>query len=157
MSRPVPFASLPSSVQQKLTGRASPNASRGKKPRRLTVAQLKRAEQRARTEQRAREFKRLCVANGLPLPTREYVFDAMNKPRRQFRFDFAWIEEKLALECDGGIWTRGAHGRGTGITRDHEKRNLATLQGWRVLHCVPKALNADATIELVRQALAPHP
>lgn len=49
-------------------------------------------------------------------------------------FDFAWIERKLLLEVQGGIWTGGAHARGKGIVRDHLKACRAAAQGWRVLY-----------------------
>ncbi len=69
-------------------------------------------------------------ANGLPMPTREYTFA---KPRR-WRFDFAWIDQKLAAEIDGGVYSQGRHTRGKGFENDCEKNNQAVLMGWRVLH-----------------------
>ena len=83
-------------------------------------------------------------------PYREWQFH----PVRLWRFDFAWPDHKLALEVDGGIWVRGAHGRGTGIQRDQEKLNAAAVLGWRVLRVQPKELATMATVHLVREALA---
>lgn len=60
---------------------------------------------------------------------REYVFA---KPRR-FRFDFAFPNEKVAVEIEGGSWVGGRHTSGKGFQSDCEKYNLATLMGWRVL------------------------
>jgi len=53
------------------------------------------------------------------------------KPRR-FRVDFAWLVERLLVELHGGVWALGpqAHSWGTGIKRDHDKRDLAAAQGW---------------------------
>lgn len=66
---------------------------------------------------------------GLPDPVRE--FKAILG--RRFRWDFAWPEHKLLVEVQGGIWQRGGHSTGKGITRDAEKLNLASLAGYRSL------------------------
>jgi very-short-patch-repair endonuclease len=76
----------------------------------------------------------IWTAVGLPVPQREYRFDAV----RRWRFDFAFPEIKLAVEIDGGVWTRGRHTRGAGYGGDMEKFNAATLAGWRVLHYTPQ-------------------
>lgn len=62
-------------------------------------------------------------------PIREYAFA---KPRR-WRFDFAWPDQKLAVEIEGGVWTNGRHTRGSGFIADSEKYNTAALLGWKVL------------------------
>lgn len=67
---------------------------------------------------------------------REYKFDEREgKESRQFRFDYAWPQKRIALEVEGGIWRKGggAHSHPTGIIRDIEKYNLAMMQGWRVI------------------------
>ena len=62
-----------------------------------------------------------------------YVREYQAIPGRRFRFDFAWLEQRLLVEVNGGTYTQGAHSTGQGIARDYEKANLAVLQGWRVL------------------------
>jgi hypothetical protein len=57
--------------------------------------------------------------------------------KRKWRFDLADKKNKIAIEIEGGIWTRGAHGRGTGIMRDIEKYNAAQSLGWRIFRTVP--------------------
>lgn len=74
------------------------------------------------------EFALACRVIGLPAPVREYRFH----PPRRFRFDFAWPALKIAVECEGGVWTDGRHVRGRGFLGDCEKYNLATRDGWRV-------------------------
>lgn len=62
-----------------------------------------------------------------PKLTPEYKFDA----KRKFRFDF-YVESnglKVALELEGGIWSKGRHTRPTGFLRDMEKYNLAASMG----------------------------
>lgn len=91
---------------------------------------------------RQRIFLAMVKAAGLPQPHREYQFDSS----RRFRADYCWPQHGIILEQEGGIWTRGAHGRGTGISRDIEKYNLAATLGYRVVRCVPKDLCTPETI-----------
>jgi len=88
-------------------------------------------------------------ALGLPEPTREYL--AIKG--RKFRFDFAWLEQRLLVEVNGGTYTQGAHSTGRGIARDYEKCNLATLAGWRVLSFDGKSVKDGTAVEVIRQAL----
>lgn len=53
-------------------------------------------------------------------------------PPRRWRFDYAWPEKKIAIEYEGGVFTRGRHTRPLGFNNDCEKYNTATLLGWRV-------------------------
>jgi very-short-patch-repair endonuclease len=88
----------------------------------------------------------------LPEPQREYRFD----PSRRWKFDFAWPNWQVAVECEGGIWTHGRHTRGSGFEADCEKYNTATVQGWRVLRFTSGIIQSGAAIatliEAVRQA-----
>lgn len=79
----------------------------------------------------------LWRAYGLETPEKEYRFH----PTRKWRFDFAWPKERVALEIEGGIWTRGAHVRGAHFLSDCEKYNTAALLGWRVFRFTPEQLN----------------
>lgn len=71
---------------------------------------------------------------------------------RRFRFDYSWPDVKVAIEVEGGIWSRGSHGRGTGIVRDMEKGNLAAVKGWTVLRLTPQQLPTIGTIDLLQRA-----
>lgn len=63
---------------------------------------------------------------------------------RKWRFDCAWVDQKIAVEIEGGIWRRkGAHNTGLAITRDIEKSNAALLLGWRVLRFTVQMLEKD--------------
>jgi hypothetical protein len=95
---------------------------------------------------------------GIPKPELEYVF----APPRKWRFDFAFPDHYantghfyggVALEVEGGVWTRGRHGRGSGIVKDMEKYNAAALAGWLVLRVLPKDLCTDTTATMLRMAL----
>lgn len=95
---------------------------------------------------------------GLPAPRAEYLFA---KPRR-YRFDLAWPEPKIALEWEGGIWSKdpqakAAHAMPLAILRDMEKNNCAVLAGWRVLRFQPSQITeaAQAVRELFAQPWQP--
>jgi very-short-patch-repair endonuclease len=81
--------------------------------------------------------------------TPEYRFD----PKRKWRFDFAFLEHKVALECEGGIWTAGRHTRPSGFVKDMEKYNRAAVLGWRVVRVAPDELCMQETLDMVREAI----
>lgn len=74
---------------------------------------------------------------------------------RRWRFDVAWPAQKVAIEMEGGIWSRGRHTRGGGYRQDMEKNNAAAILGWTVLqYCVNDLeLSPVQTIEEVIRAL----
>ncbi len=94
-------------------------------------------------------FERLLRSVGLPAPVREHRFH----PVRRWRFDYAWIDHKVALEVEGGVWTGGRHTRGAGFVGDMEKYNAAVVAGWRVVRVVPGKLCASATVGMLESLL----
>lgn len=94
-------------------------------------------------------FPAFCVAAGLPEPVAECPFH----PVRKWRFDFAWPEFHVSLECEGAIWTNGGHSRGSGKRNDHEKFTNAAILGWRILYCQPSDLITAQTIQSIRSAI----
>lgn len=52
---------------------------------------------------------------------------------KDWRFDIAIIDNKIAIELEGGVFTRGRHSRGLGMVNDMNKYNAATVNGWRLL------------------------
>lgn len=89
-------------------------------------------------------------AHGMPKPEKEYRFH----PVRKWRFDYAIVEHKVAIEVEGGIWTGGRHTRGKGFLNDCVKYNTATSMGWKVLRFQPKDLYKKETIELIKKTLS---
>ena len=76
----------------------------------------------------------------LPPPVREYRFArgftdpfTQQTKDRLWRFDFAWPDQKVALEIEGGAWVSGRHTRGAGFENDCEKYAAALLLGWKVI------------------------
>jgi hypothetical protein len=82
-------------------------------------------------------------------PVPEYRFHAT----RKWRFDYAWPEQKVALEVDGGAWTQGRHTRGAGFIADQQKRNTAVDLGWRVFHTTPSGVFSGETITFLKNAI----
>ncbi|MDE2096720.1 MAG: hypothetical protein KGL39_05680 [Patescibacteria group bacterium] len=64
-------------------------------------------------------------------------------PPRLWRFDRAHAEAKVAIECEGGVWSGGAHTRGRGYTEDCQKYNRAAALGWRVFRLTINMLRED--------------
>ena len=73
---------------------------------------------------------------GLPEPIEEFKFH----PTRKWRADYAWPKEKIIVEIEGGIWTKGRHTRGSGFIGDMEKYNAAGRLGYRVFRFTPSEL-----------------
>jgi len=94
-------------------------------------------------------FDALCRAAGLPVPEAEVPV----VPGRRFRWDWAWKEHRVALEVQGGVWTRGRHTRGAGYSRDTEKLNEGQLAGWLVLYATTQQVSSGQALEWVRRAL----
>lgn len=74
-------------------------------------------------------------------------------PTRKWRFDYAFVEAKVALEVEGGVHTAGRHIRPKGFLNDMEKYNAAAVSGWRVLRCTPSTLRTFATIKMIKEAI----
>jgi hypothetical protein len=73
--------------------------------------------------------------------------------KRQWRFDMAIPDKKIAIEVEGGIWVNGGHTRGSGFMLNMEKYNEAAILGWRLLRCPPDQLLSDKFFQLVKRAL----
>lgn len=91
----------------------------------------------------------LIRAEGLPEPAREYRFSET----RRFRFDFAWPDLQVAVECEGGTWSGGRHVRGGGYAKDLEKYNLAALMGWICLRFTRDMIEDGTAIEMIKQVM----
>lgn len=98
-----------------------------------------------------------CRSERLPTPELEYRFH----PTRRWRFDYAWPEQKVALEQEGGVWSGGRHTSGAGFMKDCEKYNTATVMGWRIIRGTPSQVRSLSVITYLLPLLkgtdvAPH-
>ncbi len=89
-------------------------------------------------------------AMGLALPEKEYRFHET----RRWRFDFAYPEQQLAVEVEGGTWAGGRHTRGSGYEKDCEKYNEAALRGWSVLRFTGSMIKSGKAVETLKEALS---
>jgi len=106
-------------------------------------------------------------ALNIPEPTREYRFCAYevggpgtgvrarleDAGLRDWRFDFAWPGNRVAVEIEGGTWAKGRHVRGAGYESDCEKYNAATSLGWRVFRLTGNMLDVGSWYEMLEKAL----
>lgn len=81
----------------------------------------------------------------------EFEFAAV--PGRRFRWDIAFKEKRLLIEVNGGIWHKGGHSTGKGITRDCEKNNLAVLLGYRCLAVTADHIKSGQALKWILEAL----
>jgi hypothetical protein len=87
----------------------------------------------------------------LPAPTLEYRF----APPRRWRFDLAFIDARLAVEIEGGVFLPAGsrHTRGAGFRNDVCKYAEATVLGWRVLRILPEHVRSGQALDWIERAL----
>lgn len=139
MSIAVKFSELPADVRGRIRGSAP------KRTKNKVMAGLRRAQDEIRRD----SFFKMLERAHLPLPTPEHQFHET----RKWRFDFAWLPEKVALEVEGGIYSGGAHTRGKHFESDALKYNTATVMGWRILRVTPEHLYDRATEKMLKAVL----
>lgn len=81
----------------------------------------------------------------------EVVVEHKFHPSRKWKFDFAHVTTKVAIEIEGGTgWrmkgkakgARGRHVSPEGFAEDCEKYNAATALGWKVFRLTAAMVNA---------------
>jgi hypothetical protein len=75
---------------------------------------------------------------------------------RKFKWDFRIYKDfktDLLIEIQGGIWVKGGHSTGIGITRDCEKLNLATLAGYSCMAFTKKHIQTGKGLKWVQEYL----
>lgn len=111
-----------------------------------------------RRKQRIDWVKVLCIhiaAEELPDPQAEHRFH----PTRQWRFDLAWPQHKVACEIEGGTWMRTNDGRSKGhanpirFAQDCEKYNEAALSGWLLVRVTPSMIDDGRAVAWLCRAL----
>jgi very-short-patch-repair endonuclease len=95
------------------------------------------------------EYMLRVFGQKLPSAVREYRFH----PTRRWRFDFAWPDHKVAVECDGGQWAFKGGRHNTDADRD--KINTATSLGWSVLRFSRHQITheIDTVLDRLRESL----
>lgn len=103
-----------------------------KKPRAVRKQERSRIEVALELQLKAKRF---------PKPATEFHF----LEDRNFRFDFAWPDRKIAVEVQGT-----QHRIRDRFHADIEKRALALLAGWRVLEVSGRAVRDGRAIQWLR-------
>lgn len=96
------------------------------------------------------ELVEQLVKAGVEVPLREVKFCIHG---RQWRFDMAWAEQRVAVEVDGGAWSQGRHTRGAGFKEDCIKLNHAAREGWKVLRFTTDMVTDGTAAEFVKETL----
>ena len=102
----------------------------------------------------------------LPEPKQEYRFAAVavgeGKGLRarldaaglqDWRFDIAYPDQRIAVECEGGTWSGGRHTRGKGYESDCRKYNRATALGWRVYRFTSGMVESGEAIQTLQRVM----
>ena len=95
------------------------------------------------------EFALQLRAHAVTGWTREFRFH----PTRKWRFDFAFPEQKVAIELHGATYSNGRHNRGAGMRNDADKVNAAQLMGWLTLTFTSDHLKDGTALQHVKEAL----
>jgi hypothetical protein len=96
------------------------------------------------------DFFRLIEDNpAIPDPVEEFKFH----PKRKWRTDLAWPEQKLALEIEGGTFQEKGGHRGSiaGYLKDKEKYNNYSIQGWFLLRFTPQEMKSCEAYDVLRE------
>lgn len=97
-------------------------------------------------------FDQQCRGVGLPRAEPEWGFH----PTRQWRFDRAWPAFKVAVEIDGGVFSKGRHTRGLGYEEDCVKMAEALLLGWSVYRFSTGQIKKGVAIAFLERDLLPR-
>lgn len=103
----------------------------------------------------------------LPMPEMEYRFGAVaaggpgkglrarltEAGLKDWRFDFAWPNLKLAVEVEGGAWVGGRHTRGKGFLEDLRKYQAAQMMGWTVYRTAGELIKSGEAVKTIEELI----
>lgn len=97
-----------------------------------------------------RIFRRLLKSSGLPAPAAQHPVKIGKEPAY---IDFAYPQERLAIETDGYRW----HGAKKRWEKDVMRTNELQAMGWRVVRITWAEMTErpERVVSLIRQLLAP--
>ena len=75
---------------------------------------------------------------------------------RRFKWDFAFVEDRLLIEVQGAVWVKGGHSTGVGITRDCEKFSIASANKWFTIPVTTDHVKNGKALEWIKQFLTPN-
>ena len=86
----------------------------------------------------------------------EIVRELRFHPTVRWRFDIALPELKIAIEIEGGIFSKGGggrHNRGSGMRKDMRKYNEAAIYGWSVIRVLPEWVKSGEAADYVMRVV----
>jgi len=86
-------------------------------------------------------------AEKLPPVEREYMFHG----ERKWRLDFAWPDQRIAVEIEGGLHSGGRHTRAKGYQEDITKYNEAVAAHWAVFRFSTSDVMSGRAIEFIKR------
>lgn len=89
-------------------------------------------EVKAKKKKKPRSPGKLFIKEQLEAAGVDYVTEWRFDKVRRFRFDWAIVALKVAIEYEGLGYSKTHHTSSDGYTSNAEKYNLAQLQGWKV-------------------------
>lgn len=130
---------------------------------RITIAEYRALRSEARQSRPARggpsavrrdykaEFLDQLRLLNLPAPVAEHRFHGT----RNWRFDWAYLDQKIAIEYQGGNYTgRGGHNSVKGLRNDYAKFTEASLLGWTLILIDSETVASGKAAEWVERALS---
>ena len=119
----------------------------------------------------AREKWEIMFAGQLDIKDWAYGREFIFHPTRKWRFDFVisdfddqhkldvcmermpghLVKKAIAVEIEGGTWSRGRHTRGSGFAKDCEKYNTAAALGWRVFRFTAQMVEDGSAIKFLEE------
>ena len=120
----------------------------------MSLAEFKRiiapGATKPKNDYKARFLRDLSSA-GIPAPQTEHRFH----PERKWRLDYAYPDLRIAIEYQGGNFSRGKGGHSSvaGLMRDYEKFTEASLLGWTLILIDAASVRSGQAVEWVRRAL----
>lgn len=97
------------------------------------------------------DFAKQLEWDDLPEAQREFHF--AKAIGRQWRFDFAWPEHRIAIEMEGGIFVAGRHNRPISMEKDMEKYNAAVMLGWKLGRFSKRMIKSGEAVAWLKEML----
>ncbi len=77
--------------------------------------------------------------------------EVMFYSQRKWRFDFLLTGTQIAIEVEGGIWTKGGHTRGKHFEEDCLKYNTAAALGFKVFRFSTGMVKSGKAIDFLKR------
>ena len=149
------YVLIPGATVSKMETTALPRQSTVKSLRSKGVVNLSTPLRKPQSSALEERFLALWRECGGPALMREVRF----YPGRKWRFDFALVRPSLwlAVEIEGGCWSKGRHTRGSGFVKDAEKYLAAFSLGWAVVRLPAPLITRVNLLRIIQRINSPDP